>query len=36
MHGYCDPQTGDHAPLISDELKQLITDNEERLNSAIV
>jgi ribonucleoside-diphosphate reductase alpha chain len=36
MHAYCDPHTGEKAPLISDELKEIVAENEERLNSAIV
>ena len=36
MHGYVDPKSGDPAPLISDELKEIISDNEAELNAAIV
>jgi ribonucleoside-diphosphate reductase alpha chain len=36
MHAYIDPQTGDNAPLISDELLELIGLHSERLNAAIV
>ena len=36
MHGYVDPHTGEAAPLISDNLKELITEHGERLNAAIV
>jgi len=36
LHGYINPKTGEHGPLISDELKGIIGDHEDQLNSAIV
>ena len=36
MHGYVDPHTEEAAPLISDTLKDLISEHGERLNAAIV
>ena len=36
MHANVDPRTGEAAPLISDELKTIILENEQRLNAAIV
>ena len=36
MHTYVDPRTGDPAPLISDALRALILEHEQRLNAAIV
>jgi ribonucleoside-diphosphate reductase alpha chain len=36
MHKYVDPRTQEPAPLISDELHELIVENSERLNAAIV
>ena len=36
MHAYVDPRTGEPAPLISDEMLKLITENSERLNASIV
>jgi ribonucleoside-diphosphate reductase alpha chain len=36
LHSYVDPRTSEPAPLISDELRQIISENAERLNAAIV
>ena len=36
LHGYINPKTGEHGPLISDELKGIIEDHEVQLNAAIV
>ena len=36
LHGYINPKTGEHGPLISDELKGIIEDHEDQLNAAIV
>jgi len=36
LHSYVDPRTSEPAPLISDELRAIITENAERLNAAIV
>lgn len=36
MHAYNDPKSGEHAPLISDELKEIIGESGEVLNAAIV
>ena len=36
LHGYINPKTGEHGPLISDELKGIIGDHEDQLNAAIV
>ena len=36
MHKYIDPKSGDPAPLISDELKEIIVESSERLNASIV
>lgn len=36
MHDYKDPHSGAPAPLISDELLDIITTNTEKLNAAIV
>ena len=33
LHAYVDPNTGESAPLISDELKDIIFANESRLNA---
>ena len=36
LHAYVNPKTGEHAPLISDEIRDIITEHAERLNGAIV
>ena len=36
LHGYINPKTKESGPLISDELKEIISDHEDRLNAAIV
>lgn len=36
MYENVDPHTGEKAPLISDELHQIVVDHAERLNAAIV
>ena len=32
-HAYVNPKTGEHAPLISDEIRDIITEHAERLNA---
>ncbi|MFM8371623.1 MAG: ribonucleotide reductase N-terminal alpha domain-containing protein, partial [Bacteroidota bacterium] len=36
LYHYIDPKTGDRAGLISDEIQQLVQDNKERLDAAII
>ena len=36
LHGYINPKTGESGPLISDELRQIISEHEDQLNAAIV
>lgn len=36
LYHYIDPKTGDRAGLISDEIHQLVQDNKERLDAAII
>ena len=36
MHAYVDSKTGEPSPLISDDLRAIISENEERLNAVIV
>jgi len=36
LHGYINPKTKESGPLISDELKEIISDHEDRLTAAIV
>ena len=36
MHAYFDPKTGEHAPLISDSVRDIIMKNADKLNAAIV
>ena len=36
LHAYVNPKTGEHAPLISDEIRDIITEHAQQLNGAIV
>lgn len=36
LYNYINPKTGKHGPLIGEEVYQIIMDNEERINGAIV